>query len=588
LPTRLKSYPVVRAVPLRFEIMVFVPVTLFANKYLNIDSSGILDLVGESQLLQPEGSIVGAGLGNLERDQQGTSNLFSYNYWGSPVNTGGPSYSLNSILFNGTNPNSLQPITWTGGDNANYAITTMSSRWIYAFSDGGQNDYSDWGYRGSTGAFDIGLGYTMKGSGGPGSLQNYTFVGRPNNGTIDGNTVNATATQNQTLVGNPYPSAIDARQFIKDNIPTMIGGSPTPPTNYNTGTTESIDGTLYFWKQASGNSSHYLAEYQGGYATLTLAGGVAAVSAPSEIGSIGDANTFVPKYAIPVAQGFFVSAANVGDQVSPNIRFKNSQRYFVKESSGNSEFFRGTNTANSTTQGQENFVEDDIQRIRLSFTTPEGAVRPLLLAFTPDNAATDAVDYGYDAKNTDSFPNDMSFMIADDKYVIQGAGEFDINKKYPLGIFMTSTGTVKIELTDIENFDEDIDVYVYDALLDTYTQINDLSFQTQLEVGNYTNRFSIVFQTDTTLSTIDDDFKDITVKYLQQTDEIYVKTPASIEVRQVYLINIAGQSVRSWNMTNMNFSQEFKIPVKDISEGNYIIKIETSTNSYNKKVIVKF
>ncbi|MCL8008872.1 T9SS type A sorting domain-containing protein, partial [Gelidibacter japonicus] len=66
------------------------------------------------------------------------------------------------------------------------------------------------------------------------------------------------------------------------------------------------------------------------------------------------------------------------------------------------------------------------------------------------------------------------------------------------------------------------------------------------------------------------------------------KTPASIEVRQVYLINIAGQAVRSWNMTNMNFGQEFKIPVKDISEGNYVLKVETNTNSYNKKVIIKF
>jgi len=566
--------------------------SLTVTNYLNINAGAILDLVGESQLLQTEDSIVGTGTGNIQRDQQGTTNLYSYNYWGSPVNTGGTGYSLSNILWSATNPNSLQPITWTGGDNANYASTTMSSRWIYSFENGGQNIYSDWIYKGATGTFNIGLGFTMKGSGGPGSMQNYTFIGRPNNGTYDGNTITETLNQNQTLVGNPYPSAIDSREFIRDNIP---GGDGNPAR-----TTGSIDGSLYLWKQASANNSHYLAAYQGGYATLNLSGGNAAVTAPSEIGSIGNAGAFIPKQFIPVGQGFFVSAANQGDQVTNVIRFKNSQRFFVKETSGSSEFFRSADPSDPKVQEERDIIAegdiieqgaiilDDIQRLRLTFTTPEGAVRPLLLAFTPDNRASDAFDYGYDAINSDTFPNDMSFMMSDEKYVIQGVGEFDITKKYPLGIFMTSAGTVKIELTDLENFDEEIDVYVYDALLDTYTQINDLSFQTQLEVGSYVNRFSIVFQTDTTLSTIDDDFKDITVKYLQQTDEIYVKTPASIEVRQVYLINIAGQSVRSWNMTNMNFSQEFKIPVKDISEGNYILKVETSTNSYNKKVIVKF
>ena len=49
-----------------------------------------------------------------------------------------------------------------------------------------------------------------------------------------------------------------------------------------------------------------------------------------------------------------------------------------------------------------------------------------------------------------------------------------------------------------------------------------------------------------------------------------------------------AEAVRSWNMTNMNFGQEFKIPVKNISEGNYVLKVETNTNSYNKKVIIKF
>ena len=58
----------------------------------------------------------------------------------------------------------------------------------------------------------------MKGSG-TGSIteaQNYTFVGKPNNGNI------SLATQlvddNLYLIGNPYASSIDADKFITENI----------------------------------------------------------------------------------------------------------------------------------------------------------------------------------------------------------------------------------------------------------------------------------------------------------------------------------------------------------------------------------
>ncbi|MBA6154723.1 HYR domain-containing protein, partial [Gelidibacter maritimus] len=552
------------------------------TKYLKID--GVLDLVGESQLLQPEGSIVDyTGTGYLERDQQGSGSLFNYNYWGSPVNVDGATYNLNSILFKASDPNSLQAITWTSGTDANNATNTMSSRWIYEYSEGLNGDHSAWLHKGATGNFDLGLGFTMKGSGaGNGSsMQNYTFVGQPNNGTIT-NTVTASAgTENQTLVGNPYPSAIDAREFIKDNM---------PGAGANVGSTGSIDGSLTFWRQSTTNNSHYLRDYEGGYASLTLGGGTAAASFPGDmIGGVGDAGNLTPGYFIPVAQGFFVTAADDDDQVTNEVVFRNSQRAFKKESSGESVFLRGSENQKKVAAATGDDTDDyEIQRVRLAFKTPEEAIRPLLLAFTPNNDATDGFDYGYDALNRDAFPSDMSFLIEGKKYIIQGVGAFDINKKYPLDMTLKISGNVELSLTELENFDEDIDVYVHDGLLDTYTRINTVSFQANLEAGNYSGRFSIVFQPDTTLDIIDQDFKDISVKYLQKTDEIYVKTPASIEARQVYLINMAGQAVRSWNMTNMNFGQEFKIPVKDIAEGNYILKVETNTNSYNKKVIIKF
>ncbi|MGJ8592570.1 MAG: T9SS type A sorting domain-containing protein, partial [Aquaticitalea sp.] len=440
---------------------------------------------------------------------------------------------------------------------------TMSRRWLYLYENHPNNSYADWRAINENSPITVGLGFTMKGSSAPGALQNYTFVGQPNNGTIT-----SPITANfQALLGNPYPSAIDGYEFILDNQPS---GNP--------GSTQSIDGTLYFWEHSSTNSSHVLSAYEGGYATLNLSGGLPAVS-PPEINGEGAASK-IPKRFIPVSQGFYVTASPTAGTGA--VQFKNTQRFFVKESSGNSDFFRMTNASNEEVE-----FEDTMKRVRMQFKTPEGAKRQIMIAFTDDNAATDSFDYGYDAENTDALPSDMSFMIHDKKYLIQGVGQFDRLKHYPLGVFLGSTGSVEMALTDIENFNESIDVFIYDATLDTYHSINDTSFAVQLGAGAYVNRFYLAFSEDETLATMETEFETIVVNYLQATDEIYIRTPNSIQVKQVYLINILGQTVKAWNSINTPLSNEMKIPVKDVSEGNYIIKVQTDTATHSKKIFVK-
>ncbi len=539
---------------------------LRVNNYLRID--GVLDLEGESQLLQNENAYIDYinSTGYMERDQQGTGNRNSYNYWGSPVSTVGAynsrEYTLDAILYNGGTK-----VLWTAANDGIAAPLTISSRWIYTFSEGEEADYSEWAHEGNLNPINIGLGFTMKGAGNVGSPdQNYTFRGMPNNGTISASVTAQSTYSNQTLIGNPYPSAINANEFIRDNIPAG-----------NVGTTGSIDGALYFWKQASTNSSHITAEYQGGYATYNLSGGTAAVSPPG-LGGPGDAVTAIPQQYIAVGQGFFVTSADYGDQITTNVTFKNSQRAFVKEASGNSIFLRTNNDEETV---------DLIKRIRLNFTSPEGAIRPLLLAFTPNNEATDGFDYGYDAKNSDVFPSDMSFVIDNENYVIQGVGEFNVDNMYPVNISLGTSGTIEITLTDLENFDEDIDVYVYDALLGDYARINTVNYQIALDAGNHANRYFIAFKEDATLNTVDEEFSNVVVNYLNATNEVYINVPTSVDIKQVYLVNMLGQTVKSWNATNAPLAHECRLPVKNVSEGNYIIKVRTSDNKLiNKKVII--
>jgi hypothetical protein len=539
--------------------------SLRITDYLKID--GTLDLVGESQLLQDMGSELDlTGIGTLQRDQQGTTNLYNYNYWGSPVNLDGFNYSINGVLRDGTNPNNPQNLLWTSSQNANPNTNpkTLSKRWLYSYENFLFNSYSDWRFLGENGLLQAGLGFTMKGSG---SLeppligsQNYVFIGKPNNGTIKVKI----SVGNEALVGNPYPSAIDAHEFIYDNA-------------------GSIQGTLYFWEHYPSNGTHVLEDYEGGYASYNLLGGNPAIS-PPEISNNGF-STKIPERYVPVAQGFFVRALNAS---GGDIIFENDQRVFVKEMVTGSDdkgsvFFRHTASKTNTKKASA----DLIKRVRIEFKSPEGAKRPLLLGFVPNNLATDGYDYGYDAINTEDLPNDMNWMIEGERYVIQGVGDFDNTKKYPLGVFLKSAGNIEIALTGLENFESVIDVYIYDAVVNYYYKIDDTNrFQINLNIGNYLNRFFIAFMDPNALSVSNPLVHHIVFNYLTDTQEIYIKLPASMEAKQVRLYNAIGQKLTSWKLTNVDNTNAIRIPIAQLSEGTYIMKLETTAGVITKKIII--
>ncbi|NQY29240.1 MAG: hypothetical protein HRT69_07195, partial [Flavobacteriaceae bacterium] len=292
------------------------------TSYIKLD--GQIDLVGESQLIQTKNSDLDvASAGYLERDQQGRGSIFDYNYWSSPVSpinttANNTDYSVSDVLYDGTDPNNPIPINFVSGNNYNGApasggtAATLADYWIFKFVN---QDYlyGNWylGWVRSTGTLKVGEGYTQKGTGAGGS-QNYVFVGKPNNGVIQ-HTISAGKT---SVLGNPYPSALDADAFITQNTPILQGGDLNG---------SAITGTLYFWEHWGGGT-HIYANYQGGYATYNLLGGTLAISDP-EVSSTGSGSV-IPKRYIPVGQGFYLQGASNG-----TIEFNNTQRVFKKEGS---------------------------------------------------------------------------------------------------------------------------------------------------------------------------------------------------------------------------------------------------------------
>lgn len=510
------------------------------SHYLKLD--GKIDLVGRSQLIQAEGSDLDAtSAGSIERDQQGQANKFNYNYWSSPVGTinattNNTAFTVGGVLRDGTNPVTPVPINWVAGYNGTPGPPISLARyWIYKF-DNLANDYANWTQIFETGTLQAGKGFTLKGSGATTATQNLTFLGKPNNATI----TNTVSKDQLLLIGNPYPSALDADQFITDNIGSLDVTTTNP----------SIDGALYFWEQYSTNSTHNLGGYQGGYAIRNLAGGVAPSSTGVDfISGTGTTSKQLPNQYIPVGQGFFV----FGNASGGNVVFKNSQRAFVKEDNVASQTtYRVPVTPKGldhwTDSSDDPIVKDIHKKIRLGYNSYNKTFhRQVLLAFMDEKANSEMND-GYDAYNIDDSPSDMYLLNGENELAIQGEGYFDENASYPIGVRCDSIGKVAFVLDGLENFDDNQKFFIYDKSDDSYHSIKGTSYEVELPEGTIDDRFYLRF-TDKTLGT--DSFS------LSKSDEAIVIVNQNVTVqsskqliKNILVYDLSGRKIDSYKKVN--------------------------------------
>ncbi|SKB73560.1 Por secretion system C-terminal sorting domain-containing protein, partial [Salegentibacter holothuriorum] len=559
---------------------------LTITHYFKLD--GVLDLNGESQLIQSEGSEV-SGSGYLTRDQQGTASSYNYNYWSSPVvsNTGNQSYTIASVMHDGTEeiPKKLD-IGPTGhvtyADGGLSVPRKISGRWLYKFR-GDANQYSEWEYLGKDGTLLPGEGYTMKGTSGNANiqdLQNYTFKGFPNNGSLT-NPLNIVKDQNY-LLGNPYPSAIEARQFILDNLDKSVVTGATNTKNI-------FNGALYFWDHFGGET-HILREYVGGYATINLSGAVQSASSVDErINNNNALGTKKPGQFIPVGQGFFVNTVldpSLADDLTisgGNINFNNGQRAFATEANTNdSQFLKPIDLI----KGPETVkTKDSRYKIRLNFTSALGYQRQILV--TADANTTNGFDLGYDALLNDNIPEDMFWLIKENKFVIQGVPNFNLDQKLPIGLKIAEEKEFSIEIGELENLPDIIDIYLRDNSDNTYHDLRKADFKSSLPPGEYHDRYEIVFQ-DLNSTLVDKEPGEGTIDYYYSLDnrEFVISNPELHKIEHINIYNIGGQLVdQHFGIPDI---KEIHIPQKkSLSSAVYIVKVYTDAGDYAKKIIIR-
>jgi hypothetical protein len=554
------------------------------TNYLKLD--GKIDLVGMSQLVQTlDCDLDVTSAGSIERDQQGQANFYNYNYWCSPVSpinsiANNTNYTVAGVMKDGTSTTPAN-INWIAGYDA--LITTpisLARYWLYKF-DNYANSYSNWVKITENSSLRVGQGFTMKGSGTEGN-QNYTFVGKPNNGLINSNTV---LSDQLILIGNPYPSAMDADAFINDNAGSID---------------RATDGTLYFWEHYLSNNTHVLKEYQGGYGVKNLIGGVAPVSSGVDfISQSGNADKGVPNRYIPVGQGFFVNG-KIGS--GGTIIFNNNQRAFFKETdatNSNSLYKQRPSASKPAKIDHWNNNSNDIapkstyKKVRLGFNSSNNYHRQVLLGFMNEKA-TSEMDYGYDAISLDDIPNDMYFLNGENQLVILGEGYFDENASYPIGVKTAVEGKVSFTIDALENIDGEQKIYIYDDETKIYNEIQKNSFEVNMPVGINNSRFSLRFKdkslsTDKTLSVVENNTNTdgIKIAHIQNNNTLKINNNSKeTTVEKVTLFNINGQTIASWKIENQD-QQNIQIQINTISSGVYVAKLKTTSGELSKKLIIK-
>lgn len=510
--------------------------------------SGDLRLLGDAQLVQTHAGANSnpVGLGKLLLDQQGIASVHGFNYWSSPVNIGG-THSLAGGLYDGTdaaiNPFSPAQVTFNSSGNFNGTpsvvdgvgnVTTplsVNKRWLFK-----HYQPTSWAQIDETTNLSPGLGYTMKGTNTPDTEQNYVFKGDPNNGAYQ-----LPVTSGEfLLLGNPFPSAIDSPKFIADNI--------------------ALIDALYFWVDG-GSTSHYTSNYLGGYAIRNLVTGVApSLPAPLILG-LGDAHLVTPPTQyMDVAQGFFIEAKANG-----NITFDNSHREIRTASSGSVNFYRTL---------EENSI------IRIGYEDPEGFHRQLALGFMPNSGADMNYNPGYDALMIDPRDDELFFIIENDldkKYVIQGVGAFDELIEIRLGLIISEVGTHTIMLDEVENFTSP--VFIKDNVLNTTYNLSEGNYLPALSPGEYLDRFSMVFQSQTLQTNI---FLQNEIKVYYTNKNLIVKNPNSILINKVTILNELGQVIQSkvQGLTDNKIIIPF-----DQKAGLYLINLESDEQLTTYKIL---
>ena len=494
---------------------------LTVTNTVTVDAGGIFNIENSGSLIQVNNV---ANSGNISMKRNVSIEALDYVYWSSPV------ANFTSSAISPATPTS---VIWK------WAPTLAST----------VNNHGNW--LGGSETMVNGKGYIVRSPNGwPTTTATFTanFVGVPNNGIINMpisrgaydlagtyNTLVSTTPgtrddDNWNLVGNPYPSAVDAIDFLTLN--TNIAGFINVWT-HGTLPTSAIADPFY---------NNYTYNYTpGDYITYNSSG---ASAGPGTFGGY-----------IGAGQGFFVLMNHTSASETETVTFNNTMRSSTYD---NQQFFRTTDDNNNG-------------RVWLDLIASNGSNVRNLVAYV--DGATNNRDRMFDAITDEKLNLNLYSAIGDDLMKIQGRTlPFDQEDKVPMGIKVPQNGNYTIGIGAVDGFfTNDQNIYLEDKENNTIHDLRLNPYSFTANAGNYPNRFVLRYTNETLGG--DDLVADEANLWVISSDALSVKSTKNT-IQSVRVFDVLGRHLAYYPNVD-----GYEVPLTTIQKNNAALIIQVTLSN---------
>jgi len=253
----------------------------------------------------------------------------------------------------------------------------------------------------------------------------------------------------------------------------------------------------------------------------------------------------------------------------------------MRVNGNNNQFFRTSNTNKGN-------------RLWLNFTSDNGIYSQILVAY--DKRASDDYDgIGYDTpKNLSLGASATLYSIIKNeskKFVIQGKGVNSLNNEEIINIGIKTTITIptiyNLSLAQIEgDFLDNNVIYLKDNLLNVLHDLKTSDYNFTSEVGEFNNRFEIVFSSDALSINQITDKNNLTITE-HKNGNVQFKLKSNNSLNNIKIIDLQGRLL--YDFYPNSGSKDEILRLTNLSQSAYVAKV-TLDNNYviSKKAIKRY